>query len=180
MRNSARKIAIVLHNCTAHGLTNIKPVFLPPNTTVKTQPLDSGVIRCLKAHYRKSFAKLRLLAFEEKKDFTVKILEAMKLFRQAWNSVSEVTVQICFKKINFICLEVEDEGVEEAEDEDVEEAESNVNRDAEGIWERLWNVSGTMWLVPETFDFSEYAKSDENIVTRETVTRVTFYVAYKL
>ena len=70
MSNSSRKIAMVLDNCTAHlninGLTNIKLVFLAPNTTTKTQPLDSGVIRCLKAHYRKSLAKLCLLAFEGK------------------------------------------------------------------------------------------------------------------
>ena len=75
-----------------------------------------------------------------------------------------MTIQNCFKKVNFIRLEAEDEGVEEAED--IEEVESNVNRDAEGIWKRLQACG----LVPETFDFSEYSKSDENIVTCETVT----------
>ena len=89
----------------------------------------------------------------------------MKLLRQAWNSVSEVTIQNCFKKVNFIRLEAEDKGVEEAEDKDVE-VESNVNRDAEGIWDRLQACG----LVPETFDFFEFSKSDENIVTCETVT----------
>ena len=49
------------------GLTNIMLVFLPPNTTAKTQPMDAGVIRNIKAHYRKNLAKLRLRAFEEKK-----------------------------------------------------------------------------------------------------------------
>ena len=63
-------------------------------------------------------------------------------------------------------MEAEDEGVEEAEDEDVEGVESNVNRDAEGIWERVQAYG----LVPETLNFSEYSKSDENIVTRKTVT----------
>ena len=120
----------------------------------------------MKPHYRKSLAKLRLLAFEEKKDFTVNVLEAMKLLRQAWNSVSGVTIQNRFKKVNFILLEAENKEVEEAEDENVEEVESNVSRDAEGIWETLQACG----LVPETFDFSEYSKSDENIVTRETVT----------
>ena len=70
MRNSTQKIAMVLKNCTAHpninGLTNIKLVFLPPNTMAKAQPMDSGVIRCLKAHYRKSLAKLRLLVLKRK------------------------------------------------------------------------------------------------------------------
>ena len=170
MRNSARKIGMVLNNCTAHpninGLNNIKLVLLPPNSTAKTQPLDSSVTCCLKAHYSKSLAKLCLLAFEEKKDFTVNVLEAMKLLRQAWNSVSVVTIQNCFKKVNFIRLEAENEGVEEDDDVEEVDVESNVNRDAEEIWERLQACG----LVPETFDFSEYSKSDENIATLETVT----------
>ena len=132
MRKSNRKIAMVLDNCTAHpnisGLTNIKLVFLPPNTTAKTQPIDAGVIRCLKAHYRNSLAKLRLLAFEEKRDFKVNVLEAMRLLRRAWNSVSEVTIQSCFKKANFVRLEDED---------NIEETENNGDRDVERIWERL-------------------------------------------
>ena len=118
MRKSDRKIAMVLDNCTAHpnisGLTNIKLVFLPPNTTAKTQPMDAGVIRCLKAHYRNSLAKLRLLAFEEKRDFKVDVLEAIRLLRRAWNSVSEVTIQNCFKKAIFVRLEDED-NIEETE-----------------------------------------------------------------
>ena len=69
MRKRQRKIALVLDNCTAHpnvnGLTNML-VFLPPNTTAKIQPMDAGVFRSIKAHYRKNLAKLRLLAFEEK------------------------------------------------------------------------------------------------------------------
>ena len=86
MRNSTRKIAMVLDYSTAHpnmnGLTNIKLVFLPSNTMANTQPLDSGFLHCLKAHYRKSFAKLHLFTFA-KKDFTENVLEAMKLLRQA-------------------------------------------------------------------------------------------------
>ena len=71
MRKRERKIALVLDNCTAHpsvsDLTNVKLVLLPPNTTAKTQPIDAGVIRCFKAHYRKNLAKMCLLAFKEKK-----------------------------------------------------------------------------------------------------------------
>ena len=161
MKQNDRKIALILDNCTAHpnvsGLTNIKLVFLPPNTTAKTQPMDAGVIRCLKAHYRKRLANLRLLAFEEKKDFKVDVLQAMRLLREAWNSVSQVTIQNCFKKAKFVRLE---------EDDDVEEIESLTNSDIEGIWERL-QASG---LIPETYSFTDYSESDANVVFREAVT----------
>ena len=69
MRNSTRKIALVLNNCTAHpnvnGLTNVKRIFLPPNTTAKTQPRDDGVNCCLEALYRSNLRNERLVAWEE-------------------------------------------------------------------------------------------------------------------
>ena len=52
-----RKVALIIDNCKAHpiidNLSNIKLVFLPPNTTSVSQPMDQGIIRCLKANYRK-------------------------------------------------------------------------------------------------------------------------------
>lgn len=51
-----RKDALIVDNCAAHphieGLKAIQLVFLPPNTTSETQPMDQGVNRSLKAHYR--------------------------------------------------------------------------------------------------------------------------------
>ena len=96
MKKSNRKIALVVDNCTAHpvmrGLTNVRLVFLPPNTTAKTQPMVAGVTRCLKAHCRKNLAEMSLLAFEGKKEFKIDVLEAIKLLGQAWNSVSDMTI----------------------------------------------------------------------------------------
>ena len=106
MQKSNRNIAMVLDNCTAHpkikGLTSIKLIFLPPNTTARTQSMDAGVIRCLKSHYRKNLAKMRLdAAFEDKKDFTINVLEGIKLLSNAWNAVSEARIKNCYKKVNF-------------------------------------------------------------------------------
>jgi len=57
-RIEKRRIALVLDNCPMHlhnisGLTNITLLFLPPNTTSRAQPMDAGIIRNLKVHYRK-------------------------------------------------------------------------------------------------------------------------------
>ena len=160
-KTSKKKIFLVLDNCTAHpnvnGLTNIMFVFLPPKTTAKTQPMDAGVIRNIKAHYRKNLAKLRLLAFEEKKTCKINILDSLKLLNQSWNSVSETAMKNCFKKVKFFHSELKD---------DLKETESNVNEDTEGIWERL-QAGG---LIPETFTFSQYAENDSQLQTRETIT----------
>ena len=44
-----RKIALIVVNCHAHptvdGLKAIELIFLSPNTTTKTQPMDQGVIK---------------------------------------------------------------------------------------------------------------------------------------
>ncbi|KRZ11384.1 Tigger transposable element-derived protein 4 [Trichinella zimbabwensis] len=46
----------VLHNIEIH--------FLPANTSCDTQPLDQGVIRSFKAHYRACMVRKQLLAIE--------------------------------------------------------------------------------------------------------------------
>ena len=96
MRKSNRNIALVLDNCTAYpkvkGLKNIKLIFFPPNTTARTQPMDAGVIQCLKSHYQENLVKMRLVAFEEKKDFTINALEGTKLLSNTWNVVREATI----------------------------------------------------------------------------------------
>ena len=52
-----RKVIIIVDNCPAHpiieGLKAVELVFLLPNTTSKTQPMDRGMIRSLKAKYCK-------------------------------------------------------------------------------------------------------------------------------
>ena len=65
-----RKIVLV-DNCTAHphikNLKCIKLVFLPPNTTSVLQPMDQGVIRSLKSHYKKQLVMRILENYEENK-----------------------------------------------------------------------------------------------------------------
>ena len=81
----------------------------------------------------------------------------MRLLRQTWKIVSEVTIRSCFKKVNFIRLEAED---------DVEEIENNGDRDIERLWEALQ----ACYLISETCAITKYTESDANIVTCETVT----------
>ena len=55
---------MIIDNCLAHpevtGLKAVELVFLRPNTTSKTQPMDQGVIRALKAYYRSNLVKRQI------------------------------------------------------------------------------------------------------------------------
>ena len=73
--------------------------FLPPNTTSKTQPMDQGVIRSLKAKYRRKIIRRLTKAVDTKKAFPkTSILDAMQLLQSSWSEISETTVKNCFRK----------------------------------------------------------------------------------
>lgn len=64
-----RKVAMVLDNCPSHphiipGLKAIKMIFLPPNTTSVTQPMDQDIIANIKHYYRSALLQQRLLAID--------------------------------------------------------------------------------------------------------------------
>ena len=56
MRKKERSILLTMDNRPSHpkvnNLTNMKLKFLPPNTTLKTKPLDQGIIQSFKVQYR--------------------------------------------------------------------------------------------------------------------------------
>ncbi len=98
-----RKVALIVDNCPAHPtISNLKAinlVFLPPNTTCKTQPMDQGVIRSIKAFYRGATVRKYIDAVEKgmlPPKFT--ILDAMTILTGAWNIVAAETIRNCFKK----------------------------------------------------------------------------------
>ena len=57
-----KNVALVIDNCPAHphieNLKVSKLFFYTPNTTCTTQPMDQGIIRSLKAKYRKIIRRL--------------------------------------------------------------------------------------------------------------------------
>jgi len=62
LKRQKRKILLLLDNCTAHpqsipNLTQIKIVFLPPNTASVIQPMDAGIVKNMKHFYRKEVLK---------------------------------------------------------------------------------------------------------------------------
>ena len=64
-----REIALIIDNCTAHPHVEqrnfIESIFLPPNTTSHTQPMDQGIIRALKGKYRSLAVRKLIAALEQ-------------------------------------------------------------------------------------------------------------------
>ena len=126
MRLKNRKIVLVIDNCRAHptveDLSNIRIVWLPPNTTSITQPMDQGIIQNLKTFYRKRFVQDGMLrCLEEKKSFSWSILDALSALHWAWTQVKAKTIANCFRHCGFILPEPQAALPPSDEEEDDEE-----------------------------------------------------------
>ena len=107
MVSENRKIILFVDNCSAHPfieLSNIKIVFLPPNTTSRLQPMDAGVIHSLKSSYRQRLIKRLLVIYDEKKVVDVKgieLYEAITMLKNAWDEMDPQIIVNCFSKSGF-------------------------------------------------------------------------------
>ena len=109
-----RKILLFLDNAPCHPdleLSSITLCFFPANTTSRLQPLDQGIIKTMKVHYRRrllrhiiSHMDEQSKAFEVSK--TVNVLHAANWISQAWNEVSSQTIVNCFHKGGFTMNEI--------------------------------------------------------------------------
>lgn len=123
MKKENRNVALVLDNAPVHDpnltYSNVKLVFLPPNTTSHYQPLDAGIIANFKYWYRKlqyKYVAIKHSHTEKEIDdnadggdsehakekakpfFWIDQLQAMKWILFAWNKVSEGnTIANCWR-----------------------------------------------------------------------------------
>jgi hypothetical protein len=123
MMKQKRKVLLFADNAACHKLEegavlkNVKIQFLPANTTSIIQPLDQGIIRAFKVHYRQKIVRQQLLALEKELSLqqfakTITVLEAMKLIEQSWRLVTPTTIQNCYRKAGFAKAAEEGEELE--------------------------------------------------------------------
>lgn len=109
MRLQKRKIILFLDNCSAHlelQLKNVRVEFLPSNSTSQLQPLDLGIIRSFKSHYRKQLVRKSLLFIDsgdlhDASTAKINVLEALNLISAAWDSVDKNCIINVFNKAGF-------------------------------------------------------------------------------
>ena len=110
MRRENRRVVLFLENTTCHNinvpLTNVKLVFLPPNTTSLIQPLDQGIIRTFKCHYRHFLSMMEAIEKDPRPREVareVDVLRALQWVKTAWSLVTPTTINnnYCFRKAGF-------------------------------------------------------------------------------
>ncbi|XP_053556272.1 jerky protein homolog [Bombina bombina] len=133
------KCLLLLDNCRAHphesklvsDCGNIFASYLPPNVTSLIQPMDQGVIRNFKCHYKNDFMMKMLNkdvdSIEFQRSFTIK--DAVLSLVTAWNTVKPVTLLRAWRKLwpNVMHGELECEENEDLEGFLVEQRASEVN-----------------------------------------------------
>jgi hypothetical protein len=109
-RMARRNVLLIMDNCSTHiplmqlasvvTLHNTTVLYLPPNTTSKIQPCDTGIIRSLKAYFRRRFNHLLIQRLQDKVADPEKIdvLEAMHIAVATWSmDVKLETIRNCFR-----------------------------------------------------------------------------------
>ena len=111
LRLESRSVLLLMDNAGCHPpdmfFSNIKIVFLPANTTSVLQPLDLGIIKTFKVHYRKFLMKFVLSKIDTCSNASqvvksVTILHAVRWVAEAWKYVSEITVKKCFRQAGIL------------------------------------------------------------------------------
>ena len=116
-----RKIALIIDNCPAHprsdNLQAVELIFLPSNATSKTELMDQGVIRSLKAHYRAKVVKRYIASIDAKKGIPSinNILNTVSLLVDAWDRVTAATITNCSREAG-ISTENQQQSLDDAGD----------------------------------------------------------------
>jgi len=121
-----RHVWLMMDNCSAHSLpvgatactwgdnefkgftmSAVKVLFLPHNTTSEVQPLDQGVIRAFKAHFRRNHVRWIIQQLDENPNksadfFKPNMKQALLWCRDALPHVSGSTPRNSFRKAGIL------------------------------------------------------------------------------
>ncbi|XP_046382889.1 tigger transposable element-derived protein 4-like [Ischnura elegans] len=149
MGGQNRRILMLIDNCAAHPvdygfLNNVTVVFFPPECSIVLQPLDQGILRCVKHKYRELVVNERLGNFQRRK---VSVLDALNFVKYAWDSVKPSAIRFCFHSSGFYRNSNE---VDTEFSSDEETGEQSVE-----VWDQL--------LEGEGMTFEEFVSCDDDL-----------------
>lgn len=109
MRAEGRHVLLLVDNASSHHetglyLTHVRVEKLPPNTTSKIQPMDQGIIHCVKRYVlnKKMLHTMDFLGDSVKNPYNVDLLTAMMWCQSAWNNVTATTIQNCWQHSGLV------------------------------------------------------------------------------
>jgi DDE superfamily endonuclease len=110
LRITNRKVLLLQDNFSGHivpdGLQNIRVENFAPNLTAHIQPMDQGIIRCFKAHYRSRYIQRAIHRYDEGTTasdiYDINQLQAMRLAEAAWYNVDTTMIRNCWQKAGIL------------------------------------------------------------------------------
>ena len=105
MRNAGWHVVMLLDNFSGHYIEyeprNICLEYFEPNLTSFIQPCNAGIIRCVKAHYRRAYC-IRAIELDKLDIYKINLLEAMLMMKDAWDAVSPETIKHCWNHTQIL------------------------------------------------------------------------------
>ncbi|XP_064474064.1 tigger transposable element-derived protein 4-like [Ornithodoros turicata] len=165
-----RRVVFVVDNCSAHGaiqnLQAIRIVFLPPNTTAISQPMDQGVILQTRKIYRSHLLRRMLLCYENGKDYEIDLLGAISLMAYSWKLLKSSVIEQCFRHAGFFSPDTALDSTE-----GVTSTDTGEDDDVSRLWEQTTMQSPDGAANSEDFEsFDDYVRLDEKEETCATTT----------
>ncbi|GFU34249.1 tigger transposable element-derived protein 4 [Nephila pilipes] len=104
-------------------LKNVTVFYFPPNTTSKLQPMDQGMIKNFKVHYRKRILRKLITTLENNQSVpNINLRESISEFSKAWKcDVTDRTIHNSFAKAGFFVCSESSENTEDEDDIPTEE-----------------------------------------------------------
>ncbi|KAH9374830.1 hypothetical protein HPB48_011131 [Haemaphysalis longicornis] len=109
MRRPGRRVLRRMNNCSLHhlqtSLMTLALLLLQPNTTLKVQALDLGIIRAFKASCRPRVVEPLVIAVDRPAaNFPLRgsMYSAVRIMKAAWSEVTATCVRNCFRKAAFV------------------------------------------------------------------------------
>ncbi|KAH6946715.1 hypothetical protein HPB50_014755 [Hyalomma asiaticum] len=157
MRRENRKILLIVDNCSAHivnvRLTHVRLEFLPPKNTSLLQPLDQGIIKSVKAEFRKRLVQSLIINLRLKQPTSINVRQTAEMLTGAWWNVKTSTIRNCRRKAGLIKAPAQ---LEDNLEED--------HRNPGDLWTEVEE------LLPDVSSFDDYVESDSTALTSADMT----------
>lgn len=174
LRKRKRKILLLVDNCPAHpqinNLTNIRLEFLPPNCTASLQPMDQGIIHCLKARYRRYIILEIIKNLDKGKTVEISLLDAIRMLAQSWQDVSVNTIKNCFKHAGWVSTNSE---FDEADDLPLSQWIRQIDENNDDDWDiplSEWLKKHDLLLHEDISNLNDYTNVDSELITTNVPT----------